>query len=942
MSRKSLKTRLFSAVLLVVFCLSSVMISSEAPVGYSNAKVSDWYANSGATVSINADGKYVVNTVGFAQATLLIPFDFSQPNWIDVSVTSHTGYESGPWYSISLTDKSLDQGDLTSDAVGGIKTSFVGGTDIDGNGVGCPQFGIDQDGGAFSVFSDLCSPLSPDYMYTLTGHHTFAFNPDVDGNFSIRADGLTVKPDNLTVKASSFVDNKGYISIAANGDYEFVFNQMTGLSPIVIPVADPPVGYTNAQLADWYASAGTTVSIDENGKYCVQTNGFTRASLLLPYDFTQANWIDVSVISHTGYEAGPWYSISLTDKPLDQGDLTSAEIGGIKTSFVGGTDIDGNGIGSPQFGINKDGGAWDPLSNLCAPLSDASMYTLTGHHSLAFNSDIDGNFTIRADGVTTTPENLTVKESSFSYQRGYISIEANGNYEFKFNQISGLSPIIIPKKEITGFNFTNSFGIINGNNINLNVPYNTDIKNMISNFTTNGESINISGVNQVSGTTVNDFTNPVTYTVMATDGTSADYTVTVTVSEDKTEKTGLFQKLDGLTMLDRYPNPVTKITLTQETDGVRVKIALKTGETGDAHGFVCLNVPVDIANANIEYEMVETSAMQWYTVSLLQYDFAIDGSFFAGSNKGLDLMLFGNTTSKLIVPKNGYWQGEDSDKVAFSSNLEMLNTIGSHRVEFGTQEDKFTLKMDGVNKDINQTGKEFAVPTSDFVDGKGSIIIGTYGASEFIIKNVNLPDLIVPSQSQSGADNLVVNPNIPAETINEFTLSDGANYISNPSAESGKVVSFVPGGKATFEYIAATAGWVRIEIKYTGARTDKLYFNVGDKYYTVDTLGTELNEFKTATLFIKLAEENNTINIQSENQSVEIDMLTLSVLMAPATSVSDSGDNSNSNSNSNSDSNSNSENNNPNTTDNNILYVILLLLLFSGAATKLTVRKRNN
>jgi len=932
MLRKSFKTRLFSAILLVVFCLSSVMISSEAPVGYSNAKVSDWYADAGVTVSINADGKYVVKTVGFAKATLLIPFDFTQPNWVDVSVTSHTSYTAAPWFSISLTDKPLDQGDLTSSAIGGIKTSFVGGTDIDGNGVGVPQFGINKDGGAYDIISNLCSPLSDAYIYALTGHHTFAFNPDVDGNFTIRADGLTVKPENLTVKASSFVDNKGYISIAANGDYDFVFNQMTGLAPIVIPVADPPVGYTNAQLADWYAGAGANVSIDENGKYCVQTTGFTRASLLIPYDFTQANWIDVSVISHTGYEAGPWYSISLTDKPLDQSDLTTSAIGGIKTSFVGGTDISGNGIGSPQFGISKDGGVWDPFTNLCAPLSDASMYALTGHHSMAFNSDVDGNFTIRADGLAVTPTNLTVKASAFSYQRGYISIETNGDYEFKFNQISGLSPIVIPKKEITSFNFMNAFGVINETNITVNVPYNKDIKNLIANFTTNGESVEVSEVNQVSGTTPNDFTNPVIYTVEATDGSIANYTVTVVVSEDATEKTGLFQKLDGLTMLDRYPNPVTKITLTQETNGVRVKIALKTGETGDAHGFVCLNVPVDIANANIDYEIVEAAAMQWYTVSLLQNDFAIDGSFFTGSNKGLDLMIFGNVASKLVVPKNGYWQGEDEDKVSFNSNAEMLNTIGSHRVEFGVEDNEFSLKMDGVNKDIDQSGKEFGVPTSAFTDGKGSIVFGTYGACEFIIKNVNLPDLIVPSQSQSGADGLELDPNIPLVRINEFTLSDGANYLNNTTADSGKVVSFIPGGKATFDYIAATAGWIKIDLKYTGANTDKLYFNVGDKYYTVNTLATELNEFKTATLFIKLAEENNIVNIQSENQSTKIDMLTLSVLMTPAASVSDPID----------DSNSNSDGVNPNTTDSNILFVILFLLLLSGIATTLTMKKRKN
>jgi hypothetical protein len=46
-------------------------------------------------------------------------------------------------------------------------------------------------------------------------------------------------------------------------------------------------------------------------------------------------------------------------------------------------------------------------------------------------------------------------------------------------------------------------------------------------FTTNGKKVLVNSVEQVSGVTLNDFTNPVTYTVLAEDGSTQDYLVVV-------------------------------------------------------------------------------------------------------------------------------------------------------------------------------------------------------------------------------------------------------------------------------------------------------------------------------------------------------------------------------------------------------------------------------
>ncbi len=86
-----------------------------------------------------------------------------------------------------------------------------------------------------------------------------------------------------------------------------------------------------------------------------------------------------------------------------------------------------------------------------------------------------------------------------------------------------------PSKTITSFSLSGISSVISGQNIYVSVPSGTNVTNLIATYTTTGQSVAISGVNQVSGQTENNFTNPVTYVVTASDGSTANYIVTVTV-----------------------------------------------------------------------------------------------------------------------------------------------------------------------------------------------------------------------------------------------------------------------------------------------------------------------------------------------------------------------------------------------------------------------------
>ncbi|MGB5218448.1 MAG: hypothetical protein WBN66_09115 [Smithella sp.] len=87
-------------------------------------------------------------------------------------------------------------------------------------------------------------------------------------------------------------------------------------------------------------------------------------------------------------------------------------------------------------------------------------------------------------------------------------------------------------KAITAYSIAGSNGTINetAKTIAVNVPFGTNVTSMVATFTTTGEKVEVGSTNQVSGTTINNFSSPVAYKVIAENGSSVTYTVTVVVA----------------------------------------------------------------------------------------------------------------------------------------------------------------------------------------------------------------------------------------------------------------------------------------------------------------------------------------------------------------------------------------------------------------------------
>ncbi len=97
----------------------------------------------------------------------------------------------------------------------------------------------------------------------------------------------------------------------------------------------------------------------------------------------------------------------------------------------------------------------------------------------------------------------------------------------------------------------NYTGTISGSAVRIVVPYNTNLSSFKATFTNSPKStVKVGNTEQQDKVTVNNFTNPVIYTVTAEDGSSMNYTVTVTCAPNTAKDllTFSFQKAKNSTL----------------------------------------------------------------------------------------------------------------------------------------------------------------------------------------------------------------------------------------------------------------------------------------------------------------------------------------------------------------------------------------------------------
>lgn len=137
-------------------------------------------------------------------------------------------------------------------------------------------------------------------------------------------------------------------------------------------------------------------------------------------------------------------------------------------------------------------------------------------------------------------------------------------------------------RDITSFNLGAAAGTINESSLSVTVASDTDVTAIAASFATTADVVKIGDTLLESGVTPGDFTDPVTLTVYAEDGSSKDYVVTVTLP-DAFEPNELYHQYSSLgTIFGTLPE--TSRTATISPSGDRDFYRFKAEEDGSIGG----------------------------------------------------------------------------------------------------------------------------------------------------------------------------------------------------------------------------------------------------------------------------------------------------------------------------------------------------------------------
>lgn len=169
----------------------------------------------------------------------------------------------------------------------------------------------------------------------------------------------------------------------------------------------------------------------------------------------------------------------------------------------------------------------DSIDITVAKLFDSSTVTITGNKSLSEGEN----------KISVSVEDPTGLKSIYSIT------------------VTKLSPIKSSEKDIKSFVINHVSGVINGTDIKVTLPADTDLKTLspVITLSDKADCLPKSGM-------VIDFTKPVTYTVVAEDQSTKKYTVTVVVSDkndssDNSNQSDINNQSDDSDVLNTSSNP---------------------------------------------------------------------------------------------------------------------------------------------------------------------------------------------------------------------------------------------------------------------------------------------------------------------------------------------------------------------------------------------------
>lgn len=254
-----------------------------------------------------------------------------------------------------------------------------------------------------------------------------------------------------------------------------------------------------------------------------------------------------------------------------------------------------------------------------------------------------------------------------------------------------------PWNEITGFSFRKAdnpslaidvSGVVSDGTISVELPYGSSRSDLAAHFETEGVSMQVNGVAQVSGQTKNDFSSPLVYQVTAESGAVREYEVRVTVAKNSAKEITRYYLSGEKGTIDEGSKTITvNFPLSKSLSGlvaefITTGVSVKVGETEQISG----TTPNDFTQPVKYVVAAENGSASEYTVQavrkeeitgLWNFETSPEGYTVVGAQQVSGItgtaLLFNGTSDYVIVPDS------DSLTLAEGGTIEATVMAITHR-----------------------------------------------------------------------------------------------------------------------------------------------------------------------------------------------------------------------------------------------------------------------
>ncbi len=560
---------------------------------------------------------------------------------------------------------------------------------------------------------------------------------DIDGSIEYAqatpAIWVNIEPQELPVNTEAEILS---YSIANQVTSEIDANNQT------ISVTMPGGTDLTSLVADFVLSTGATATVDG----AAQTSGTTANDFTSPVVYTVTaedgtttkNWtVTVNVELSDAAEILDYTIPNQVNSSIDEVSQT------IDVTMPEGTDLTSlvaDFVLSTGATATVDGAA-QTSGTTANDFTDPVVYTVTAE-----------------DGTTTKNWTVNVQEAA-----------SNGTAIIDFN---------IPNQESSEINSTEE-------TVDIVMPVGTDLTSLVPDFTLSpGATATVEGVEQVSGTTANDFTNPVIYTVTAEDGTtSADWTVTVT-----TNASGEAEIL-GYSIPDQINS-----TIDSEAQTIDVDVPLGTDLTNLVADFTLSQGATAIVNGT---EQISGTTPNDFTSPVVYTITAQDGT--TTKDWTVTVTTIASSEAEIIS-----YSIPDQLSSEIDTDAQTVNVVMPMDTDLSSLIADFSLSV-GATATVEGAVQESGVTVNDFTDAVVYIITAQDGTTtaewtvnvteqalspaDFISYNID------GEQGALDYDNAYIRVEMPAGTdltslVATFEVADGAVVtVGGETQESGVTVN---------------------------------------------------------------------------------------------------------------------------------------------------------